>query len=129
MSPFTSIDWTPPSRRRTADIDSLIAICTAVGSTSGILPLPLFFSEGGGSDVEAAAAGVGGELKSAKSEDDAKTSPPNASNNSACFVFFDPSFMPEPLKAGARVVLLAGVGDAVLMRDGRSGASKRGTGA
>jgi hypothetical protein len=45
-----------------------------------------------------AATGVGGADKSAVTG----TSPPNSSKSSACFVFFDPSFIPLPLNAGAR---------------------------
>ena len=55
-------------------------------------------------------------------------SPPRASKSSACFVFFDPSFIPVPLNAGLRVV--TGVVEATIRADeaDASGASNRETG-
>ena len=66
-------------------------------------------------------AGVGGADISSES----KGSLPNASNNSACFVFLLPSFIPLPLNAGVRTD--AGAGDAFRAGTGE-GASKRETG-
>ncbi len=93
-------------------------------STSGKLPRPLAFC------VVGRCSGAGGAAGGASSASpvEAKTSPPRASNNSACFVFLDPSFKPLPLKAGAR----AGVGVEVCeLREAeeeeKSGVSKRGT--
>lgn len=69
--------------------------------------------------------GVGGADSSAE----ASTSPPRASSNSACLVFLDPNFIPEPLNAGARVVEEAGETEVVMrgVDDDGVSASYRGT--
>ena len=73
---------------------------------------------------------MGGADASAYAGEAARTSPPRASNNSACFVFFDPSFIPAPLKAGAREGAELGEGELyLLVGDETSGASNRETGA
>jgi hypothetical protein len=66
-------------------------------STSGKLPRPVTFCTTGAGSGALGATDAGDSANPV----DAKTSPPSASNNSACFVFFDPSFIPLPLNAGA----------------------------
>jgi hypothetical protein len=83
-------------------------ICQLSTVVETIVPLASFRIVG---STFSGAAGAGGDGSVTSSG--MRASAPRASNNSACLVLLLlPSFMPEPLNAGAR--LEAGAGDALL---------------
>src|SRR6266446_3158637 len=121
MSPFNSSDSSPPSRDRDSEMFSLIMMWTLTnwslfipglngkaihlsGVTVGRGLFVSFTILGSGVDVLGV---LGTDISSER-----RALPPRASKSSACFVFLLPSFIPEPLNAGARNE--EGTGDAVL---------------
>jgi hypothetical protein len=121
MSPLSSSDSRPPSRRRESDIVSFVMRWTLTkesrsisrrdgnraylsGVTVGRGFFVSFITLGSGVDATGV---VGTDISSER-----RALPPRASKSSACFVFLVPSFIPDPLNVGARSE--EGTGDTVL---------------
>src|SRR6267142_5090634 len=121
MSPFSSSDSRPPSRGRESDMVTFVTRWTLTkeshstsrrdgngaylsGVTVGRGFFVSFIIVGSGVDATGV---VGTDISSER-----RALPPRASKSSACFVFFVPSFIPDPLNVGARNE--EGTGDTVL---------------